>query len=529
MRDAREYPPALKGRHSFDVLVIGGGATGMGIAWDACLRGMDVVVVEAQELAQGTSGRYHGLLHSGGRYAVSDPVSAADCARENAILRQIAPEAIEDTGGLFVALKGDPEDYPDRWLKGCRETGVWVQEMSVSSARKREPLLTEEISRAFEVRDGSLDSFDLLHALRANLLHRGASVLLEHRVNGLIREDGIVVGAEVFGPDKHKPFAIRARRTINAAGPWAAEVARMAGVTIPMALGKGTMLAMASRLVHTVINRCRLPGDGDIVVPVGTVMVLGTSDVPVDDPATRSIEPWEVDMLMDEAAALIPCLSDHRPLRAWAGIRPLYHPPVKEDETRELPRSHVVLDHARDGAEGFISVFGGKLTTFRLMAQETIDRIAPSLGNIQPCHTHDVPLFEEGASYYSLPSRLQRLERRGERASAPNLVCECEMVTHEDVLHALDRCGCQSLDTLRRELRIGMGPCQASFCGYRTAGIVQQMDADAPPDGGLLSFIQERWRGNRPVAWGHTLRQMAFSRRVYMELLNVDGLDGVER
>ena len=89
-----------------DLLVIGGGATGAGVAWDAALRGFDVVLVDRADLAEGTSGRFHGLLHSGGRYVVKDPVAAEECVVENAILRRVIPDCIEDTGGLFV-------DHPD--------------------------------------------------------------------------------------------------------------------------------------------------------------------------------------------------------------------------------------------------------------------------------------------------------------------------------------------------------------------------------------------------------------------------------
>lgn len=509
-----------------DLLVIGGGATGMGVAWDACLRGISVALVESQNLAEGTSGRYHGLLHSGGRYVISDPVSARDCAKENAVLRRIAADAIEDTGGLFLALKDDPEDYPDQWLQGCDEAGVAAHEMSLREVLAREPLLTQDITRAFEVQDGALDSFDLLYALHANITRLGGMILLGHRVQALRREHGRVVGADLLRRDDGSTVTIHAQKTVNAAGPWAAQVAHLADVDIPMALGKGTMVAMAERLVHTILNRCRPPGDGDILVPVGTVMVLGTTDIPVEDPGDRTIEPWEVDMLLAEGAALIPSLPDRRALRAWAGVRPLYRPPSDDDETRELPRAHVILDHAGDGAEGLISVFGGKLTTFRLMAEETVDCIAQSLGNNQPCQTAEVPLFREGSSYYTLPSRLHNMEHRTDTEQAPELVCECELVSRGDIERVLQRRGVQELDTIRRELRIGMGPCQGGFCGFRTAGIVQESAPDAPSDGGLLSFLQARWRGNRPVAWGQTLRQMAFTRRVYMDLFHAHEMDG---
>ena len=117
---------------STQLLIIGGGSTGLGVAWDACLRGLKVVLVEQGDLGQGTSGRYHGLLHSGGRYVISDPTSARDCAVENRVLRHIAPHAIEDTGGLFVATPADPLDFPDRWFAACQELGVSAEEITAT-------------------------------------------------------------------------------------------------------------------------------------------------------------------------------------------------------------------------------------------------------------------------------------------------------------------------------------------------------------------------------------------------------------
>ena len=106
---------------STDVLVIGGGATGAGVAWDAALRGFDVVLVDRADLAEGTSGRFHGLLHSGGRYVVKDPHAAEECVAENAILRRVAADCIEDTGGFFVTTPFDDPAYGDRFAEGCRD------------------------------------------------------------------------------------------------------------------------------------------------------------------------------------------------------------------------------------------------------------------------------------------------------------------------------------------------------------------------------------------------------------------------
>src|ERR1700729_2107021 len=121
-----------------DVLVIGGGATGTGVAWDAALRGLDVVLVDRRDLAEGTSGRFHGMLHSGGRYVVKDPAAATECIAENRILRRVAADCIEDTGGLIVATPWDDPSYADRFAHACRQNGVDCEEVSVAEAIRQE-------------------------------------------------------------------------------------------------------------------------------------------------------------------------------------------------------------------------------------------------------------------------------------------------------------------------------------------------------------------------------------------------------
>ncbi len=504
------------------LLVVGGGATGLGIAWDACLRGLKVVVIEQGDLGQGTSGRYHGLLHSGGRYVISDPPSATDCARENITLRRIAPHTIEDTGGLFIASPTDPPDFPDRWYDACRRTGVTAEPLEPADALRREPALDPAMARAFAVRDASMDSFDLLHSLGRALRAAGGQLWLRHRLDRLLLHQGRVQAAVITSTVDGQERTLGVEMVVNAAGPWSRQVAAMAGLDLPIALSKGTMVALAERMVHTVINRLKPPSDGDIIVPVGTVAVLGTTDVPVPEPTSLTIEPWEVDLLLAEGEVLLPGLSSRRLLRAWAGVRPLYRPPAAApDQPRTLPRAHTILDHAdRDGLEGMVSVIGGKLTTFRLMAEQTVDVVCRRLGVAAACRTAETPLEPEEKQHSVLPGRWRRLDAaRGD--SPPQVYCECEMVTRRDLEAALQSPDVAELDDVRRDLRLGMGPCQAGFCGYRAAALAASLGRVDSPDRWLADFACERWRGMRPVAWGQSLRQLELDRRLYLELLGL--------
>src|SRR5215203_465384 len=170
------------------------------------------------------------------------------------------------------------------------------------------------------------------------------------------------------------------------------------------------MLAMNHRLVNTVLNRCKMPADGDIIVPIHTVAVIGTTDEKVTDPERLTIEPWEVALMLEEGEKLVPGISHARVLRAWAGVRPLYQEGYS-GESRDVTRALTLLDHRqRDGVNGFLTITGGKWTTFRLMAETTVDMACKQLGVERRCKTADtvVPGIEQG--HYWLGHRLHEVE-----------------------------------------------------------------------------------------------------------------------
>ena len=173
---------------STDVLVIGGGATGAGVAWDAALRGFDVVLVDRADLAEGTSGRFHGLLHSGGRYAVKDPRAAEECIAENRILRRVAADCIEDTGGLFVTTPFDDPAYADRSRRAAAATGVDCEEIDAPQALRDEPRLNPGISRAFRVPDANIDVWKTVWAMGHGAQQRGARILPYHEAIAIHRD-----------------------------------------------------------------------------------------------------------------------------------------------------------------------------------------------------------------------------------------------------------------------------------------------------------------------------------------------------
>ena len=467
------------------------------------------------------------MLHSGGRYAVTDPISAQECAAENVILRRIIPHAIEDTGGLYLALRTDPADYVHEWQHACQEIGIDIEPLSAEKALRREPALTQNISQAFQVNAASIDSFELLNCLSRSICKAGGQVLLHQRINKFIIDDNTIVAAELVSELDQTTMQIGAEIIVNAAGPWSDQVAALAGINIPITHSKGTMIAMANRFTHTVLHRCRPPSSGDAIVPAGSVMVIGTTDIPVASADDLTIQLSEIDFLLEQGEELIPGCANKRPLRAWSGIRPLYNPhQVDMNSTREISRSHVLINHSEtDGVAGLASIFGGKLTTFRLMAQHVVDFVARELKIDDECRTDTVPIEPQKKEYYVLSNRMSHL-LPSEHKSHDSLICECENVSRLDIDEYIQSTHHFKLDNLRWKTRLGMGPCQSSFCAVRATAIAFSSHDSEDLISDLVSFIDRRWRGTSPLGWGQSLRQMALSRRLYLELLDIQQISG---
>ena len=165
------------------------------------MRGFSTVLVERGDLATGTTGRFHGLLHSGGRYAVKDPQAARECIAENVVLRRIAADCIEDTGGLFVTTPIDDPQYADRFIAGCRDTGVPAEEIPVAEALRREPRLNPRITRAFVVPDATVDAWKTVWTCARSATEHGARILPYHEVIAVTRDGDQVTGIIARGPD----------------------------------------------------------------------------------------------------------------------------------------------------------------------------------------------------------------------------------------------------------------------------------------------------------------------------------------
>ena len=502
----------------FDVVIIGGGATGTGVVRDLAMRGLGCLLVEKDDLAAGTSGRFHGLLHSGGRYAVKDPHSAVECIRENKIVREIAPQCVEDTGGYFVALKDDDPEYVRLWAEACAQAGIEAEEMSLLEFKKAEPAVNPALQKVYRVPDAAVDGFSLCTANALAAERAGSRVKTYTRLLGFKREDKRIVGVLLKDVRTGREWEAECRLVINAAGAWAAQVGQMAGVHLDIIPDKGALAVFNHRLTSKVLNRLRPPGDGDIFVPHGSVSILGTTSRAVIDPEDNLPSRSEVLKLLAEGVQMIPDLPEMRLIRAFAGVRPLYQE-AGSGSGRQATRGFAIIDHGRtDGVAGLVSVVGGKLTTYRLMAQAVSDLAASLLGNDKPCRTHLEPLPDLGIG-----------QGRGQGREKEYL-CQCEMVSKEMLEAAAAGREVFSLSDIRRLTRLGMGPCQGTFCTLRAAGFYHDRGRVTAGQANALirEHAEERWKGNRAVLWGEQAQEMELNRGIFLSLLDIDrlGRDG---
>ncbi len=387
-------------RSSPHVIVIGGGATGAAVAHDLALRGVRVTVVERGEVTSGTTGRHHGLLHSGARYAVKDQESARECIQENMILRKIAPDEFELNNGLFVAITEEDMEYRPRFLEGLETCGIPYREIPPKDALKMEPNLNPQLKAAVEVPDGTMDAMRLPLRFFATAQKNGAVVKTYTEVVGFLMNGKTVSGVRVRDHVTNRDYEIGADVVVNAAGAWADKIAAMAGIHIPVRPSPGVLVAVWGRWSNMVINRMTMAGDGDIVLPQRALSIIGTSSWLVDDPDRLEMKSEHIDLMYRYGSMLIPAIKDAPMRSAWAAARPLIGDSGGDDTGRELSRTFKCFDHAeRDGIEGFVTIAGGKATTARAMAEATADIVARKLGIEAPCTTREVVLLPHTAYY----------------------------------------------------------------------------------------------------------------------------------
>ena len=380
----------LRRPSEWDLVVIGGGATGLGVALDAAARGFSVALVESEDFAKGTSSRATKLVHGGVRYLAQGNISLVrEALRERATLLANAPHLAQPLAFVMPAYHWWEPAFYGLGLKvydalaGRRGLGPTALLSPRRTAQRLPTVHTQGLSGGVEYWDGQFDDARLAVALARTALSRGAVVLNHCPAVKLQREDGRVRGVVARDRETGESFELRARCVVNATGVWVDEVRDM---DRDEGAPHKTAMVAPSQGVHLVVDRDFLPGEHALIVPKtedGRVLfavpwlgktILGTTDTPRDDVPTEPAPfAHEIDFILRESARYLSRAPKREDLRSvWAGLRPLVRPTGDEGDsnTKSLSREHTVSV----SRSGLVTVTGGKWTTYRAMAEDVLDR-----------------------------------------------------------------------------------------------------------------------------------------------------------
>jgi glycerol-3-phosphate dehydrogenase len=382
------------------IIVIGGGVGGA-IAHDLALRGFKVTLLEKGALLSGATGGHHGLLHSGARYVLHDVATAAECMHENQILRCLAPQALEQNDGFFIAVSEEDLDFRQTFIANCHQAGIPCEEIPVHVALELEPHLNPALKAALRVPDASMDAWRMAMHFFATARHNGADIRDFAEVKAIVCHRQAVSGVTVYDHRSQTEFDLDGDMIINATGAWAATIGQMVDITIPVQPTPGVMVSVRERVCQMVINRLQPAGQGDIVVPQRGLSIMGTTAFVAEGPENYELPPAHQEQIITSCADLIPKLADLPVHAVWAASRPLMVSRRQSKDPFKSSRGFACLDHARsDKLEGFLSVIGGKATTMRAMAEEVSDTVCAKLGHVRPCRTHKTPLHSYRHFYH---------------------------------------------------------------------------------------------------------------------------------
>ena len=400
-----------------DILIIGGGITGAGVARDAALRGMSVGLVEKADFGSGTSSRSSKIIHGGVRYLEYLQLGLVrESARERQVLRRVAPHLVHRIPFLYPVFEGESLLKIRAGLKlfdllAGSAPGDRSVHLSPAETRTHLPGLRERLKGSVLYPEFITDDARFTLANIRSAAEHGASVANYARVESLVRRAGRVEGARVRDLERNETFEVRAEVTVNAAGPWAGEVLTESDLPLPRPL-------IPSKGIHILLPRSRLPlhaatflrsstGRRGLAMPRGPWVYVGTSDTAYEgDLDAPRAQRSEIEELLEMTRDCFPeaGLSPRDVRGSWAGIRPLVFEAGKT--TREMSRH----DRVWISPPGLVTVAGGKLTTYRPMARRILRAVAEARGGNLPGKetTHQAPLVgapREGIDAFRLRTR----------------------------------------------------------------------------------------------------------------------------
>lgn len=519
-----------------DVVVIGGGVNGTGVARDAAMRGLRVALFERNDLAFGASGNSSGMIHGGVRYLTTDPHVTETSCRDSGHIQAIAPHLLFRIPFLVPQLKGP---FAWAWMLGMDgffeaydrfqplKRGKRHVRLSGDELVQLEPGLRPDLYGGVSFDEWGIDGVRLCVANAVDAVEHGAQMFVGHTVERIERGAGGAVCAVRYR-DRHTGQAGRLTTSavVNASGAWAPVTASLGGLeahTARVRPGKGIHVVFDRRLTNYAITSQTIDNRQIFVEPWQNVSVIGTTDDDYYGDLDRVVATSEeVRYLVEGIAQVFPAIRQGRIIGTFAGVRPtLYAYGPNEDK---LSRDHEIVDHTAHGADGLYSMIGGKLASYRLFAEQMTDILARRFDLAIACQTHVSALpggdeAVDAASFaaelgtdavtarrlvYRHGSRAHRIaERIVRRPREGRTICHCEPVLEAEIRHCLEHEFARSVADVARRTRLGLGSCGGMRCAGRCGQIVAAERGLAPEVGmrQALRFLTDQAR-SRVVALG---------------------------
>ncbi len=405
IKTREEQLSALQENTTWDIVIIGGGATGLGCAVDAASRGFRTLLLEQYDFAKGTSSRSTKLVHGGVRYLAQGDVSLVrEALKERGLLFQNAPHLVNKQSfvipcfGLFSKIKYLVGLKLYDWLSGKFSFGSSVYLSKSKVLEYLKGISDKNVSGGIEYYDGQFDDARLAINLAQTAIENGATVLNYAKVVNLLKdeENNKLTGLSLIDIETQQEYKIKAKSIINATGVFVDDI-------LSMDTPGRKPLVRPSQGVHLVLDRSFMNGNSALMIPEtsdGRVLfavpwhnhlVVGTTDTPLE---SHSLEPKalqkEIDFILQTAGAyLAKKPTEEDVLSVFAGLRPLASPDKSTNKTKEISRSHKLIVNK----SGLVTITGGKWTTYRKMAEDTIDEAIKTCNlNVKPCVTENLKI-----------------------------------------------------------------------------------------------------------------------------------------
>ena len=541
------------GESEFDVVVIGGGSTGTAVARDCAMRGLRTLLLERDDIASATVGTCAGMISSGLKYR-REPDIVKMCSREVVYFNRISRHIIMKVPILtpFFSLEevGSSTDYVTSYANHAEERDVpEMLFLTPDAAVELEPKLNPDILASVYYEEFFIDPFRLCMLQAMDAMNHGAIVKTYCEVIDIETDDaGSVEGVVYYNRVTGAIEKARTKTIVNSAGPWAHKVAEFAGAKLELRLNKGAHVILDRRVVNVGLVLKALDNRWIYLVPHENTTLLGTTALDTwEDPDSLVASFDEIEYLLQSFEKHVPTIREARIIRTMAGVRPLV--PQWNMPEEDVTRGYEVIDHeTTDNVKGLVSFTGGKLVMCRIMAEDATDLIMKKLRRTTKCKTHEKPLpgneddvdivalsKEYGVHMHALERMRARrgteivkiLELTRDHPEWKTTICTCEPIIEAEIRYAIREEFPQTLNDLRRRLRLGTGPCQGTFCTYKAAGILAD-ELDLSGDDFLvdiLDFRAERWKGIRPSMRGEQLAQEELAQGMYACVGNLDQSD----